>query len=261
MQHIARKRFGQNFLQDKGIITAIINAANIKETDTVIEIGPGLGALTMPLLQRVNHLHVIEIDKDIIEYLRKLPNQNQTDIHEGDVLRFDFNSIAGKKKIIGNLPYNISTPLLFKLSDYVDNIIDMHFMLQKEVVERMCAQPNSKDYGRLSVILQYFFDMEKIIDVPPAAFEPAPKVDSAVVRMIPDVGRIGIVDDINEFSRLLTKAFAMRRKTLRNNLKGIVSDEEMAQVGIDANLRPEDINPQNYVLLSNLLHEKTQNKG
>ncbi|MBR6026982.1 MAG: 16S rRNA (adenine(1518)-N(6)/adenine(1519)-N(6))-dimethyltransferase RsmA [Neisseriaceae bacterium] len=261
MQHTARKRFGQNFLQDKGIINAIITAANIKEADTVIEIGPGLGALTIPLLQKVNHLHLIEIDKDIIEYLRTLPNQNQMDIHEGDVLRFDFNSIAGKKKIIGNLPYNISTPLLFKLTDYVDNIIDMHFMLQKEVVERMCANPNSKDYGRLSVMLQYFFDMEKIIDVPPEAFEPAPKVDSAVIRMIPDVGRIGIVNDINTFSQLLTQSFAMRRKTIRNNLKKIANDEEMAQVGINATMRPEDISPQNYVKLSNLLNEKAKNQG
>ncbi|HEZ3965791.1 TPA: 16S rRNA (adenine(1518)-N(6)/adenine(1519)-N(6))-dimethyltransferase RsmA, partial [Neisseria meningitidis] len=177
-------------------------------------------------------------------------------IHEGDVLQFDFNGIAGKKKIVGNLPYNISTPLLFKLAEVADDVVDMHFMLQKEVVERMVAAPKSNDYGRLGVMLQYFFDMEMLIDVPPESFDPAPKVDSAVVRMIPVKHRIGKADDFEHFAKLVKLAFHQRRKTIRNNLKELAGDDDLQAVGINPQDRAEHIAPEKYVALSNYLAGK-----
>lgn len=256
MNHTARKRFGQNFLQDTHIIHAIIQAINPQVDDIVVEIGPGLGALTHPLSGCLKHLAVIEIDRDIIEYLKNQPFADKLTIYAGDVLRFDFAQIAGTKKIVGNLPYNISTPLLFHLAHYANEISEMHFMLQKEVVSRMCAEPNSKHYGRLSVALQYFFAMEEIIAVPPTAFDPAPKVDSAVVRMITDIGRIGVAHNFNHFSQLLTASFAMRRKTIHNNLKDLANDDDLAAVGIAPTCRPENITPEQFVALSNYLVEK-----
>ena len=252
-QHQARKRFGQNFLQDTRIITDIVNAVRPQADDIVIEIGPGLAAITEPLAHKLNQLHVCEIDRDIINHLKKQPFANKLIIHEGDVLNFDFRSISGRKKIVGNLPYNISTPLLFKLAEVADEVIDMHFMLQKEVVERMVAAPKSNDYGRLSVMLQYFFDMESLIDVPPESFIPAPKVDSAVVRMIPVAGRIGIARDFAQFADLVRLAFHQRRKTLRNNLKGVASDEDLQAVGILPTQRAEEVAAERYVALSNAL--------
>lgn len=252
--HQARKRFGQNFLQDTRIIADIIYAVRPHPEDIVIEIGPGLGAITQPLCKKLNHLHVCEIDRDIITYLKQQPFSKQLSIHEGDVLQFNFHKIHGHKKIVGNLPYNISTPLLFKLSEVANEIIDMHFMLQKEVVERMIATPQSKDYGRLSVMLQYFFDMELLIDVPPESFIPAPKVNSAVVRMIPQLGRVGIANHIENFSHLVKHAFHQRRKTLRNNLKDWVSDIQFEQAGILPHQRAEEVSPQQYVILSNILN-------
>ncbi|NUF08152.1 16S rRNA (adenine(1518)-N(6)/adenine(1519)-N(6))-dimethyltransferase RsmA [Snodgrassella sp. ESL0324] len=254
-EHRARKRFGQNFLQDKSIIQDIVRAVRPHPEDTVIEIGPGLAAITEPLAMAVNKLHVIEIDRDIVARLRTLPFASKLLIHEGDVLQFDFNTVPGKKKIVGNLPYNISTPLLFRFGQYADDIIDMHFMLQKEVVERMVAVAGSNDYGRLSVMLQYFFEMENLLDVPPQAFIPAPKVDSAVVRMIPQCGRIGIAEDFNHFAALVKQAFQQRRKTIHNNLKESVDDAALMAVGIDPGSRPERVTPELYVALSNhLLH-------
>ncbi|MDF7675291.1 16S rRNA (adenine(1518)-N(6)/adenine(1519)-N(6))-dimethyltransferase RsmA [Neisseriaceae bacterium ESL0693] len=254
-EHQARKRFGQNFLQDKSIINDIVRAVRPEANDVVIEIGPGLAAITAPLAAAVKNLHVIEIDRDIVTYLKTLPFADRLHIHEGDVLKFDFNSIPGRKKIVGNLPYNISTPLLFRFGEYVDDIIDMHFMLQKEVVERMVARPKTADYGRLSVMLQYFFDMESLIDVPPQSFKPAPKVDSAVIRMIPVPGRIGLADDFNHFAALVKQAFQQRRKTIHNNLKDMARDEALLSVGINPAARPEQIEPELYVALSNyLLH-------
>lgn len=254
-EHRARKRFGQNFLQDKSIIQDIVRAVRPQPEDTVIEIGPGLAAITEPLAMAVNKLHVIEIDRDIVVRLRTLPFASKLLIHEGDVLQFDFNTVPGKKKIVGNLPYNISTPLLFRFGQYANDIIDMHFMLQKEVVERMVAVAGSNDYGRLSVMLQYFFEMENLLDVPPQAFIPAPKVDSAVVRMIPQCGRIGIAEDFNHFAALVKQAFQQRRKTIHNNLKESVDDAALMAVGIDPGSRPERVMPELYVALSNhLLH-------
>lgn len=256
-EHKARKRFGQNFLQDTRIINDIVSAVRPAPGDVVIEIGPGLAAITEPLARKLDKLYVIEIDRDIIKRLKTLPFADKLVIHEGDVLQFDFGSVAGKKKIVGNLPYNISTPLLFRLSEVADEVADMHFMLQKEVVERMVAAPKSNDYGRLSVMLQYFFDMELLLEVPPESFDPAPKVDSAVVRMIPNSGRIGIADDFKHLSRLLQHAFQQRRKTLRNNLKEWVSDEDFAEVGIAPTLRAEHVAPEQYVQLSNHLLRKS----
>ncbi|MFC2506088.1 MAG: 16S rRNA (adenine(1518)-N(6)/adenine(1519)-N(6))-dimethyltransferase RsmA [Kingella sp. (in: b-proteobacteria)] len=252
-EHKARKRFGQNFLQDMRIINDIVNAVRPQTDDIVIEIGPGLAAITEPLTRKLNQLHVCEIDRDIIQFLKKQPFANKLVIHDGDVLQFDFRSIVGKKKIVGNLPYNISTPLLFRLSEVADDVIDMHFMLQKEVVERMVALPKTNDYGRLSVMLQYFFDMEMLIEVPPESFDPAPKVDSAVVRMIPQLNRIGMAENFKHFSDLVRDAFHQRRKTIRNNLKGIASDDDLQTVGIQPQQRAEEIAPELYVKLSNYL--------
>ncbi|ENX0959700.1 TPA: 16S rRNA (adenine(1518)-N(6)/adenine(1519)-N(6))-dimethyltransferase RsmA, partial [Neisseria gonorrhoeae] len=188
--------------------------------------------------------------------LKTLPFADKLVIHEGDVLQFDFNGISGKKKIVGNLPYNISTPLLFKLAEVADDVADMHFMLQKEVVERMVAAPKSNDYGRLGVMLQYFFDMELLIDVSPESFDPAPKIDSAVVRMIPVKHRIGKADDFEHFAKLVKLAFRQRRKTIRNNLKELADDDDLQAVGISPQDRAEHIAPEKYVALSNYLADK-----
>ena len=255
-EHKARKRFGQNFLQDTRIISDIVNAVRPQPDDIVIEIGPGLAAITEPLAKKLNRLHVCEIDRDIVRRLKTLPFADKLVIHEGDVLQFDFNSIEGKKKIVGNLPYNISTPLLFRLSEVADDVIDMHFMLQKEVVERMVAQPKTNDYGRLGVMLQYFFGMEMLIEVPPESFDPAPKVDSAVVRMIPVKHRIGKAEDFEHFTKLVKLAFHQRRKTIRNNLKELAGDDDLQAVGISPQDRAEHIAPEKYVELSNYLVQK-----
>ncbi len=255
-QHTARKRFGQNFLQDSRIIADIVQAVRPQPADTVVEIGPGLGAITEPLAAKLDCLHVCEIDRDIIGYLKTRPYAGKLVIHEGDVLQFDFASVPGRKKIVGNLPYNISTPLLFHLSRYTDEVEDMHFMLQKEVVERMVAEPGSNDFGRLSVMLQYFFEMEKLLDVPPEAFSPAPKVDSAVVRLIPAKYRIGQAQDFEQFAALVKQAFHQRRKTIRNNLKGLADDNDLQAAGISPQERAEHIAPEKYVALANLLAQK-----
>ncbi|MDO4693529.1 MAG: 16S rRNA (adenine(1518)-N(6)/adenine(1519)-N(6))-dimethyltransferase RsmA [Eikenella sp.] len=260
-EHKARKRFGQNFLQDSRIIRDIVAAVRPQPDDTVIEIGPGLAAITEPLAAKLNTLHVCEIDRDIIARLKTLPFAGKLVVHEGDVLQFDFHSVPGRKKIVGNLPYNISTPLLFRLSEVSEEVEDMHFMLQKEVVERMVAAPGSNDYGRLSVMLQYFFDMEMLFEVPPEAFMPAPKVDSAVVRMIPLRHRLGEALDFGHFSQLVKQAFRQRRKTLRNNLKDLAGEADFAAVGIDPQQRAEHIPPGQYVALSNHLCRNTSHKA
>jgi 16S rRNA (adenine1518-N6/adenine1519-N6)-dimethyltransferase len=251
--HVARKRFGQNFLVDQGIIGAIVSAINPARTDSVVEIGPGLGAITVPLLERVDRLHVVEIDRDLIARLKKQHPAERLSIHEGDALAFDFASIGSDLRLVGNLPYNISTPLLFHLASYGQQVRDMHFMLQKEVVERMVAEPGNADYGRLSVMLQYSFWLEWLIDVPPESFDPAPKVDSAVVRLIPKAPELLNARDPARFSSLVQAAFAQRRKMLRNNLKGILDDAGFAALGIAPTLRPEDLEVGDYVRIANYL--------
>ena len=182
MKHIAKKRFGQNFLTDQGVITSLVEAISPKADDLMVEIGPGLGALTKPLLQKLNLLHVVEVDRDIIAWMQKAYVNEAITIHNADALKFDFSGLGENLRVTGNLPYNISTPILFHLLDNISHITDMHFMLQKEVVERMVADPSTPAYGRLSVMLQYRLQMTYLFTVPPEAFEPAPKVESAFVR-------------------------------------------------------------------------------
>ena len=251
--HVARKRFGQNFLVDSGIISAIVSAINPQRSDAVVEIGPGLGAITEPLLQRVDHLHVVEIDRDLIARLKKQHSPERMTIHEGDALAFDFAIIGQRLRLVGNLPYNISTPLLFHLADYAETVYDMHFMLQKEVVERMVAEPGDADFGRLSVMLQYRFWMEWLIDVPPESFDPAPKVDSAVVRLIPKPLSDLRAKSLDKLGKVVLQAFSQRRKMLRNTLKGTLDDAGFAELGIDPTRRAEDIPVEDYVRIANYL--------
>ena len=268
--HTPRKRFGQHFLTDAGVIDAIIAAIHPRPDDLMVEIGPGLGALTGPVLQKLRHLHAVEIDRDVIARLRKRLSAERLTIHQGDALSFDFGSLSAfgnapktvgarasssddrTLRVIGNLPYNISTPLLFHLAGFAERIIDCHFMLQREVVERMVSAPGRKDYGRLSVMLQYRFEMESVLDVPPEAFDPPPKVDSAVVRMIPKPAAAMNARDEKLFGELVTQAFGQRRKTLRNTLKGRISEEQFAAVGIDPGARAEEVDVARYVALANL---------
>lgn len=256
-QHVARKRFGQNFLIDRQVIADIVSAVAPRRGDCVVEIGPGLGALTDPLLQRLDHLHVVEIDRDIIARLRPRYSPEKLTIHEGDALNFDFSSLTGqtgaKLHIVGNLPYNISTPLLFHLADFADHVYDMHFMLQKEVVERLVAEPGSSDFGRLSVMLQYRFVMDWLFGVPPECFAPAPKVDSAVVRLIPRPKSELTVRDEARFAALVSASFAQRRKMLRNNLKGILGDQDFERLGIAPTARAEELSVDDYVRIANAL--------
>ena len=253
-KHIARKRFGQNFLIDAQVIGEIVAAIAPQRDDLVVEIGPGLGALTAPLLDRLDHLHVVEIDRDIVARLHQRFPADRLSIHAGDALAFDFGGLAAagrKLRVVGNLPYNISTPLLFHLTRFADRVYDMHFMLQKEVVERMVAEPDSADYGRLSVMLQYRFVMDWLLDVPPESFDPAPRVDSAVVRLIPrDPGDFAAHDEAR-FAALVAAAFSQRRKMLRNTLKGIVDDALFARLGIAPTARAEALSVADYVRLAN----------
>jgi 16S rRNA (adenine1518-N6/adenine1519-N6)-dimethyltransferase len=241
MKHIPRKRFGQHFLVDEGIIHAIVNAINPRPGELLVEIGPGLGALTRPLLERIPHLHVVELDRDIIARLKKESPPQRLSIHEGDALKFDFGNLGTGIRVCGNLPYNISSPLLFHLMDYADSIIDMTFMLQKEVVERMVAEPSTPAYGRLSVMLQRRLHMEWLLDVPPQAFDPPPKVDSAVVRLIPRApGSYPQIDE-RRFAEIVAAAFSQRRKTLRNTLGKVIGDAAFKATGIDPGLRAENL--------------------
>ena len=252
-EHVARKRFGQNFLVDSGIIGAIVSAIGPQRSDTLVEIGPGLGAITEPLLARLDHLHVVEIDRDLIARLKKQYPRECMTIHEGDALAFDFASIGRKLRLVGNLPYNISTPLLFHIADYAEIVYDMHFMLQKEVVERMVAEPGESDFSRISVMLQYRFHIEWLIDVPPESFDPPPKVQSAVVRLIPkDVAELNAKSPA-KLSQIVLAAFSQRRKMLRNTLKGVLSDAGFAELGIDPTRRAEDIPVADYVRIANYL--------
>jgi len=251
--HVARKRFGQNFLIDRGIIGAIVSAIDPKRNDTVVEIGPGLGAITIPLLERVDRLHVVEIDRDLIARLKKQHSPERLSIHEGDALAFDFASIGSDLRLVGNLPYNISTPLLFHLASYGQQVRDMHFMLQKEVVERMVAEPGNADYGRLSVMLQYSFWLEWLIDVPPESFDPPPKVDSAVVRLIPKPLEALTARSPAMLEKVVQAAFAQRRKMLRNTLKGVLDEAGFAALSIAPTLRPEDLPVEDYVRIANYL--------
>lgn len=254
-QHVARKRFGQNFLVDRQVVADIVNAVAPRREACVVEIGPGLGALTEPLLQRVDRLHVVEIDRDIVARLERQHPPERLIIHAGDALEFDFSSVcadpAERMHIVGNLPYNISTPLLFHLADYADRVADMHFMLQKEVVERIVAAPGTADYGRLSVMLQYRFVADWLLDVPPESFDPPPKVDSAVVRLIPRPAEQLTARSPERFASLVAAAFAQRRKMLRNNLKGVCDEAFLVAQGIAPTARAEELAVADYIRLAN----------
>jgi len=252
-QHVARKRFGQNFLVDSGIISDIVRAIDPRPGDTVVEIGPGLGAITQPLLDRLPHLHVVEIDRDLIARLKQRYAPDRLTIHEGDALAFDFACVGENLRLVGNLPYNISTPLLFHLASFGNRVRDMHFMLQKEVVERMVAVPGDADFGRLSVMLQYRFYLDWLIDVPPESFDPPPKVDSAVVRLIPKPAAELNAWDEALLSSLVSAAFSQRRKMLRNTLKGVATEADLEAVGVSPTARAEDVSVEDYVTLANRL--------
>jgi 16S rRNA (adenine1518-N6/adenine1519-N6)-dimethyltransferase len=256
--HQPRKRFGQNFLVAQNVIHAILATLDPVPDDTLVEIGPGLGALTFPLLERAGRLHVVEIDRDLVARLRARAPEGLI-VHEGDALAFDFGALGEKLRLIGNLPYNISTPLLFHLAGFADKIRDMHFMLQKEVVERMVAEAGNPAYGRLSVMLQYRFHLAWLLDVPPESFSPAPKVDSAVVRLIPKPSAELKAADPGLLEKVVSAAFSQRRKMLRNSLKACIPADDLAALGVAPEMRPEEVPPELFVTLANFLCR--ENKG
>lgn len=254
MKHIPRKRFGQNFLTDRHVLNEIIQSIAPQADDLMVEIGPGQGAMTSLLLDGVNQLQVVELDRDLVQILEKKFKHRALKIHSGDALKFDFASLAEadkKLRVVGNLPYNISTPLLFHLVDYVDCIIDQHFMLQKEVVQRMVAAPGSKDYGRLSVMLQWRYQMDLLFIVPPTAFDPPPKVESAIVRMKPLAEPLAC--DQHKLEQVVTKAFSQRRKVIRNCVAGMFTETDLINAGIDPQTRPETVSLAHYVNLARAL--------
>lgn len=260
-QHRARKRFGQNFLQDMNIIDRIMQAIHPLRTDHLLEIGPGRGALTQELLKEARQLDVIELDQDLIPLLNLRFGLNSAfHLHQGDALKFNFAEIAlgNPLRVVGNLPYNISTPLIFHLLDYADIIKDMHFMLQKEVVERMAAEPGTGNWGRLTIMVQYFCQVEHLFNVPPACFTPSPKVDSAIVRLTPYRILPFPAKDHKLLELVVREAFNQRRKTLRNTLKQILPIEAIEQTGINASLRPEQLMLADFVKLADKLYEYKQ---
>jgi 16S rRNA (adenine1518-N6/adenine1519-N6)-dimethyltransferase len=252
-RHVPRKRFGQHFLVDSAIVERIIGAIDPQRDDHVVEIGPGLGALTVPLLARLDHLHVVEIDRDLTALLRERHPADRLTVYQADALEFDFSALPAPLRIAGNLPYNISTPLLFHAAASARRCRDLHFMLQQEVVDRMVAQPSGSEYGRLSVMLQYRFRIERLFDVLPQSFRPAPKVRSAVVRLVPRPREeLGARDEAG-LSRVVARAFSMRRKTLRNTLAGVISAGELAEIGIDPGRRAQELPVAAFVTIANRL--------
>jgi 16S rRNA (adenine1518-N6/adenine1519-N6)-dimethyltransferase len=255
--HQARKRFGQNFLHDQGVIGRIIRQINPKQGDHLVEIGPGQGALTDHLLSAANELDVVELDRDLIPILRTMFfRYDDLRIHEADALKFDFASLKNDDRplrIVGNLPYNISTPLIFHLLAHAGLIQDMHFMLQKEVVERMSAGAGENNYGRLGIMTQYFCKVQALFVVGPGAFNPAPKVDSAIVRLTPYKELPHPAKNIKDLQNVVRTAFNQRRKTLRNTLKTLISSDDIESLGIDSSLRPEKISLPDFVKISDWL--------
>ena len=255
MKHVARKRFGQNFLTDAHVLSDIIDAIHPLRGETMVEIGPGLAAMTALLLKELDHMHVVELDRDLVARLEKAYPPERLTVHSGDALKFDFGSIPvpeGKKlRVVGNLPYNISSPLLFHLTEFAHLVEDQHFMLQKEVVERMVAVPGTKAYSRLSVMLQWRYDMAMLFVVPPTAFDPPPQVDSAIVRMVPT--RRQLPADAATLEAVVAKAFSQRRKVIRNCVAGMFTEQQLVDAGIDPGVRPEAVALEQYVALANTL--------
>lgn len=261
MGHQARKRFGQNFLHDPNVIRNIVKSIRPKVGDNMVEIGPGMGAITEELLDATEgYLNVVELDRDLIPGLKvKFFNMPGFVINEADALKFDFANLYEEDRplrIVGNLPYNISTPLIFHLLSYTGKVKDMHFMLQKEVVQRLAAGPGENNYGRLSIMAQYFCDVQHLFDVGPGAFKPAPKVDSAIVRMVPYETLPHPVKDHRTLENIVRQSFSMRRKTLRNNLKKTISSEQLEALGIDPGQRPERLGLKEYAKIADFVFEE-----
>ncbi len=262
MAHQARKRFGQNFLQDHNVINQILSSIQIEKNQHWVEIGPGQGALTQPLLDQGMRLDIVELDRDLVTLLRdKFSQYSNLTIHSGDALKFDFQSLVQttcKLRIIGNLPYNISTPLLFHLLSNAGMIEDMHFMLQKEVVDRICAAPGSKKYGRLSVMIQYHCHGELLFDVPPESFSPIPKVMSAIVRLVPHLQPPVNIPSVTILNKVVTHAFSQRRKTIRNSLKKLLNEQQINALGINPKARAEEITLLEFAKLANFINANYQ---
>lgn len=252
-EHRPRKRFGQHFLIDPGAIQAIVSAIAPASGDTIVEIGPGPGAITQPLARSGAVLHTVELDRDLAARLRtQFAGNTNVKVHEADALTFDFSSLGNELRVVGNLPYNISTPLLFHLLEQRANIHDMHFMLQKEVVDRMAAAPGSKAYGRLSIMIGCHLEVDALFDVDPLAFDPPPAVVSSVVRLRP-LPQPFAIQDRDALSALVATAFSQRRKTLRNAVKSLADEDDLDAVSIDPGLRPENIAIPQWIALSNHL--------
>ena len=255
--HTAKKRFGQNFLHDEYVIGQIVASINPQRGENLIEIGPGLGALTEPVSSCVDKMTVVELDRDLAERLQNHPVlSKKLDINQGDAMRFDFKKLIkpnSKMRIFGNLPYNISTPLMFHLFEFHEDIQDMHFMLQKEVVLRLAATHGTKSYGRLTVMTQYYCRVTPVLEVGPESFRPAPKVDSAVVRLEPYAELPYPANNLKVLNNVVTNAFNQRRKTIRNSLKKVISVADLEALGINVALRPEDLTLENYVTIANFV--------
>jgi len=249
----AKKRLGQHFLHDPGVIRRLVEAIRPQPSDTMVEIGGGPGALTIPLSEKLERLHVVEVDRELAAALpSRVAHPERLVVHEGDALEFDFGALAAgphSLRVVGNLPYNISTPLLFHLAGFASVIKDLHVMLQREVVERITAAPGGKDYGRLTVMLALFARAEACFDIGPGAFKPPPKVWSTVVRLVPHAAPPFAVHDRARFAALVAHLFSMRRKTLGRALKGRLTPEAIASVGIDPKARPETLAPADFARL------------
>ena len=259
-QRKARKRFGQNFLHDAGVIDRILRSIHAKAGERMLEIGPGQGALTSGLLASGAQLDVVELDKDLVPILnQQFAGRDNFRLHQGDALKFDFTSLGATPnslRVVGNLPYNISTPLIFHLLANAELIRDMHFMLQKEVVERLAAGPGGGDWGRLSIMVQYHCRVEHLFNVGPGAFNPPPKVDSAIVRLVPHETLPFPAKDHRLLERIVREAFNQRRKTLRNTLKALLSSDAIEAAGVDGSLRPEQLDLAAFVRLADKLAEQ-----
>jgi 16S rRNA (adenine1518-N6/adenine1519-N6)-dimethyltransferase len=253
--HRARKRFGQNFLADPHYVRRIVDAVSPKPGDNIVEIGPGLAALTGELIARAGHVTAIEIDRDLAERLRNTFTPETLTLHEADALDFDYGALGTNLRVVGNLPYNISSPLLFRLAAYANDLRDAHVMLQREVVARMSAEPGTPDYGRLSVMLQVAFRIQRLFVVPPGAFRPAPKVESALARLLLLREDKPAIADEALFARIVAAAFAQRRKTLRNALSALCAPAVLAAADIDPGARGETLAVADFVRLANLLAE------
>ena len=252
----AKKKYGQNFLIDKGVINKIIEAINPKNLDQILEIGPGLGALTSQILNKVDHIDVVEIDPDMIKILQEKLLPSKITIFPLNILEMSNDAIGKYDKVIGNLPYYISSEILLKMIKTINNQKDLHFMLQKEVAERISSSTHSKSYGRLSVMLQYFFDIELLFDIKPESFSPPPKVTSSFVRLIPKINHENTVKNIDSFEKLLKLSFSQKRKTIKNNLKPILNDSELNMLAINPQDRAEMLSLSDFVRIENYIFDK-----